>query len=328
MARTLPIKLRTLAAAVVVIASGLIIFYAYQSIINATDDTGGTLPIIAADIDPFRMLPDNPGGAEIPNQGSELFKVLSADNADALALDGIKIENEPENILDAPPTDNQSTGFALPEIPESRTESLYSLIDDLKIDNDNNDQSAPPVIKDEDKQELKEKLRNAIEQVEQRETVAVVDDAPPVIEDVEKNSDAVVDTVKIIPLAKPVAPVRQAEIKPKTESASPLSVEKLFEQAPPPAPTVAPIAVKKYHYIQLASVQNEADARALYARIRNDFPNLVRGLSVSFPKADLGARGTFTRIQIGPLDTQVEAKKRCADYTSSARGGTCLVVSR
>ena len=330
MARTLPIKLRTLAAAVVVIASGLIIFYAYQSIINSTDEVGATLPIIKADADPFRVLPDNPGGAEIPNQGSELFKVLSAENNDGLALDGIKINNEPETIIDEV-SEGQSTGFVLPEIPEARTESLYSLIDDLKIDNNGNNSANLNVIPTDEKEELKEKLRTAIEQVEQMDVVQPEDNSDVNIEQ---------EQVIVVPSVKPNVPVpvtqtkTEAEIKVKTTSKdtevikpkpTPALIEQLAENASKPAESTPR---RTYHYIQLASVPNEADARSLYAKIRDDFPSLVRGLSVSFPKADLGARGVFTRIQVGPLDSQAEAKKRCADYTASARGGTCLVVSR
>jgi len=84
MARTLPIRLRTIAAAIVVIASGLIIWNAYQSIIGASDVTDATLPIIKADTTPFRVVPENPGGAEIPNQGSTLYNVLDAENGDEM----------------------------------------------------------------------------------------------------------------------------------------------------------------------------------------------------------------------------------------------------
>ena len=130
-----------------------------------------------------------------------------------------------------------------------------------------------------------------------------------------------------LPLLKPKAPVKtkqaereQAPPETKTSNQS-FSLDNIInKQAQAPQPT-------KQYYIQLASLRSEEAAREAYARIRDDFPELVEGLSVVFPSVDLGSRGTFYRIQVGPLSNS-EARQRCADYTANARGGTCLVVSR
>ena len=174
MARTLPIRLRTIAAAVVVIASGLIIWNAYQSIIGSSDVTSATLPIIKADTNPFRVVPENPGGAEIPNQGSTLYNVLNADNADVMALDGVNIEKEPETLMEIDET--PLAGFELPELPEKRTESLYGILDELKEDAPEN--KVEPLVAEE-KTELKEKLKAAIEKVEKEAPIEIKKDSHP-----------------------------------------------------------------------------------------------------------------------------------------------------
>jgi hypothetical protein len=331
MAKTLPIRLRTIAAAVTVIATGLIIFTSYQSIIGSSDEIPQALPIIHAPDDPFRVLPDDPGGMDILNKDSTFFDVLDAERDDPLSLDGVvmKEEEEPETILEQTQTDDDITGFVIPEEPEKRVESLYGVIEDLKErdayqeetpeevagDTVDNMVDEPLVIMDEtDRDDLKEKLSEAIQKTEEN----VIEDTESIeTEDsnvLEEDNLAVKQDVMPMPKAKP-----SVSISPQTETVSqerePFSLDRVLKT---PA---------EKHYIQLASLRSEADARAAYGRIRDQFPSLVSGLDVVFPKVDLGARGVFTRIQIGPL-SHAEAKKRCADYTSSPRGGTCLVVSR
>jgi hypothetical protein len=317
MARTSPIRLRTVAATIVVVASGLIIFNVYQSIINSADETPQALPIIQADSTPFRVLPEDPGGAKIPGQGSTLFNVIDNDQSDPLALDGADLSPEPTTIDNVQEGAAEPQGFELPEAPEPRTESLYGMIEDLK-ERDTQPEGVVETKKemaavssdvveplaDETRAELQEKLTEVIVRAE---TVAKDDAAvKKVMEDKGMQAAAVIPT----PQNKPSVPPQAIVIE------TGQVVERAVQAGAP-----------KQYYIQLASLRDEAAARSAYERIRDNFPNLVSGLNVVFPKADLGSRGTFTRIQVGPL-TEAQAKKRCADYTSAARGGTCLVINR
>tara|TARA_B100001750_G_scaffold243482_1_gene258813 strand:+ start:633 stop:1637 length:1005 start_codon:yes stop_codon:yes gene_type:complete len=334
MARTLPIRLRTIAAAVVVVATGLIIWNAYQSIINTTEPTSGTLPVISADTKPFRVLPDNPGGADIPNQGSRLFNVLNAENADELALSGVKVdkeEGEPDTIASV----GGSRGFELPKIPEPKRESLYGELETLRDRQEIEDDPEITVMEDESREELKEKLQSVIEHAEDEqeaevvvdennENVVVDEDEPT--GDVANNSDVVIP----LPSQKPLSRAKKNSVSPSSSPESPTSPPIAQEQKQKEFSVdriLSKNAPSGTHYIQLASLKSEADAKQAYGRIRDDFPKLVQGVSVVFPKADLGSRGTFYRIQIGPLSA-AEAQKRCNDYRASAGGGTCLVVSR
>ncbi len=318
MARTLPIRLRTIAAAVVVIASGLIIWNAYQSIIGSSDVTNATLPIIKADTEPFRVLPDNPGGAEIPNQGSTLYNVLKSENADEMALDGVNIpasdEKEPITIFEDAPT--MTTGFELPEIPEKRTESLYGVLAELEQKSEVADVQEIDIVEmaGEEKTELKEKLKAAIEKVEEKlpEPLIPNEVSKPQVTTQEESDKNVIIVVK---------PSKKPPYTKSVQKTAPAKKEFSLDAVLSTPPT------KERHYIQLASLRGEELARTTYAKIRDNFPRLVEGLSVSFPQVDLGARGIFTRIQIGPMDA-AEARSRCAQYTTSPKGGTCLVISR
>ena len=210
MARTLPIRLRTLAATVVVIASGLMIFNAYQSIINSTDEPMASLPIIKADSKPFRVVPKDRGGMDIPNQGNTVFNFLKKNNDDAMALDGIEVDTkddiqEPIDII-AHDIENPIQGFELPEIPEPKTESLF----DTQPQN-----------------ELKEKLEKAIDkamnkaeqQIETLETLA---------EDTENASPATSPNDLLIrPKPKPSRPLKKVEVPKQDQSPKEFSLDRI-----------------------------------------------------------------------------------------------------
>lgn len=337
MAGKLPFRLRTVAAAVTVVASGLIIMTSYQAIINSSDEAPHALPIIHASDEPFRVMPEDPGGMEILNKDSTLFDVMDEERSDPLALDGVTMEAEqaePETLY-ADNIDEPRAGFSIPEAPEERTESLYGVIEDLKdrpsaevVENvEVND--APVAELDEtpsedvvettetvpltqdDKEELKQKLQSVIAKAQEDE--AKVQE--------EKQVEAMMDILPL-PKLKPSVPAKQAVAKAEEKPVAVTTTPEKFSLE-----QVLATPVKERYYIQLASLRDEAAARDAYDRIKADFPALVAGASVVFPKADLGARGTFTRIQVGPFE-QAEAQRRCANYTASARGGTCLVISR
>lgn len=298
MAQKLPIRLRTVAATVVVIASGMIIFNAYQSIIHSTDEPLATLPIIAADTQPYRTRPENPGGMDIPNKGNRVFDLLKNDNDDVMALDGIDIQSQNqsdfEDIVDYDESNDQ--GFEIPQTPVTKTESLFASIPEETKKNEEVKQTPPSPSP---QQELKEKLEQAIAKTQ------AIDPSGPTAQ-----------PMAFVPLPKSKPSIA---VKPKTmpKPKEAFSLDRILAQTP----------TEKRHYIQLASLKSEADARAAYNRIREKFPKLVQNASAFFPKANLGDRGTFTRIQIGPFDAST-ARARCADYSTNSNGGTCLVISR
>jgi len=326
MARTLPIRLRTIAAALVVLCSGLIIWNAYQSIIATTDEVGATLPVIKADNRPWRREPEDRGGAKIPNQGNALFDVLNVENQDDLALDGVNINRDPQqgeepiSLFDGTPQ-GKMEGFSLPDIPERTTESLF----DVMPEETPGDDRVQPITQD-DQDQVQQKLKQAIERAETQAQIQV--EAPPSTQKEFQNQQS--DDIKPAPkvakdettaTAFAVIPVKKPTYSPPKKSVGAFSLDKILakDNEAEPAP--------KQYYIQLASLRTEAEARLAYDRIRDNFPAVVRGVGVTFPQANLGARGTFTRIHVGPMNG-AEARKRCADYTSAPGGGTCLVLSK
>ncbi len=100
--------------------------------------------------------------------------------------------------------------------------------------------------------------------------------------------------------------------------------------APPTAPspsTTTSSAASGAYVIQMASYRNEADASAEFSRLRQRYPDLLGNYNPLIQKADLGSRGTFYRLRIGPVASRETASRLCTALIASGEKD-CLVRSQ
>lgn len=76
-------------------------------------------------------------------------------------------------------------------------------------------------------------------------------------------------------------------------------------------------------FIQITSQRTEAEARAAYGNLQQRFPGILRAYQPSVKPVDLGERGTFYRVRIGPFTSFDEAGGVCGNLKSA--GGECIV---
>jgi cell division septation protein DedD len=103
----------------------------------------------------------------------------------------------------------------------------------------------------------------------------------------------------------------------------------------PPAPSATPPAARASpappqaaatgggFRIQLGSLKTAEDADRTAEKLKQTYADLLGGLTFSVVRADLGDRGTFFRIQAGPLDRET-ATDLCAKLSARKQG--CIVV--
>ena len=110
--------------------------------------------------------------------------------------------------------------------------------------------------------------------------------------------------------------------------------ETLTPPAPgaPPAPAAQPpqnqsianlIDTLSGHRIQLASVRTEEQAKATWARLQQSNGDVLGNLTMRAVRVDLGDRGTFYRVQAGPLD---DAGANAACSKLRTRSVDCIVI--
>lgn len=97
--------------------------------------------------------------------------------------------------------------------------------------------------------------------------------------------------------------------------------------ADPPAKPAPTQTGNKNFYVQLGSVTSAAGAASEWAKLHATFASeLGSGVGYRVEEADLGARGTYHRIQAGPY-TEDRARAAC-DAIKARKPGGCLVVKR
>lgn len=77
--------------------------------------------------------------------------------------------------------------------------------------------------------------------------------------------------------------------------------------------------------LQLAAVSDEADVDGEWQRLQNRLGNALAGQQLQVERADLGSKGIFYRLQIGPFADRDTANTACNDI--KAAGGDCLLVA-
>lgn len=129
------------------------------------------------------------------------------------------------------------------------------------------------------------------------------------------------------------APVQQAT--PPSNPNAPLSL------APPPAggaarapaartatvasaPSVATASAGGGGYaVQVSSQRSEAEAQAAFRALQSKYPDQLGGQQPVIRRADLGDKGVFYRVQVGPFGSSDQASELCSSLKNA--GGSCVV---
>lgn len=103
----------------------------------------------------------------------------------------------------------------------------------------------------------------------------------------------------------------------------------------PPATSAAPTPAKpagepaanfaRSWRLQLAAFHDVESARAVWQALECEAPDLVAGLAHRIVSADLGARGVWHRLQVGPWATREAALRACEALKSAGRN--CFLVA-
>ena len=94
-----------------------------------------------------------------------------------------------------------------------------------------------------------------------------------------------------------------------------------------PVPKVAPLsslsAAGSYR-LQLGALKTEEAAKTEWLKLHRQNSDLLGKLSLSVSRVDLGAKGTYYRIQAGPIADEARAAQDCAALKS--RKIACILV--
>lgn len=122
-----------------------------------------------------------------------------------------------------------------------------------------------------------------------------------------------------------VEPEAGAEVQPAPKSAPPAA---LAEKDAPITDTknATTVSLKKARYAQLGSYRKTSEAEERWKEALSLHADLLSGLEKSVVPVDLGEKGVYYRLQVGPL-TRQGAQDLCEKVNERQSGG-CVVVKR
>jgi cell division protein FtsN len=78
------------------------------------------------------------------------------------------------------------------------------------------------------------------------------------------------------------------------------------------------------YFMQVGSHRSLEAASDAYSDLQDRFASALGGLDPDIKEEDLGAKGVYYRVRVGPWQTREEAAQICE--TLKVAGGSCLVT--
>lgn len=348
------------AAVVVLLGGGAL--YAWLSGGTSSVSSSGEPPVIAADKDPVKIVPENPGGKSVPNQDKAVYdRVAGAAVEDPKQESLISASEEPVDVVqrtlipETLPLEGEAESQAL-GTPVGETEDPRLLPDEVGSGQQSPVDGAEPATITPRKvrtmivrpdgtlvaQEAPEPAAATLETpavnapAEARETTMPALAAPSTAsEPTNLGAPAEAAATGPVPTARPAGPTETATAPaaaPQTPApaAQPAPAAETAA-APAPTPAVAapepaaaqPAPAAGGYYMQVASLPSQADAEKSYRSISGRFGNIVGGRAYEIKQAEIAGKGTYYRVRIS-AGTRAEAVALCERY--KAAGGSCLVT--
>jgi hypothetical protein len=91
-----------------------------------------------------------------------------------------------------------------------------------------------------------------------------------------------------------------------------------------PAATPAPDATSGGYVVQLSAQRSMEQAQSAYAAAQGQFPSVLGSLQPQIQEANLGEKGIYFRVRVGPWTSREEAVGVCESL--KAAGGSCFVT--
>lgn len=267
---------------------------------------GAPPPLIKADEKPIKVSPESPGG-------------MTVENADKLVYSRLRGESRKGDVERILPAPEQPQRPPLDETPVASAPPSSSAVPAMPHASDggqgyeHSSTSGPTYLGSN------AAPKDAVAPDEDAEEEPVTAPAP---------APAPVHTapapVHTAPAPKPTP--KAADSKPvQVATAKPLPTPPVNKPVAKVEPTQksAPAASGNFQ-VQILAARSAEDASAAWKKIQAKNGDVLGGMSSSVARADLGDRGVFYRLRVGPIASEAKAQSLCAALAS--RNVSCLII--
>jgi hypothetical protein len=286
-------------------------------------------PLVQADNTPVKEAPDQPGGKEFPHKNKLIYDRLQ--NGDAPEAERLVPRQEevavPAMPIPAPGANpNRPTPVASTDAVPPTTQALpgaapmqVASVEDPSADGGPR-KVKTMVVRPDGSVETPAVPELPGEAAPAPAGAAPAEAAPP--------AGAQLAAVSPPPAAEPQQAAPQ-EAAPQP-AAAPAPEPKPKPAAKPAAQQTAaatPQAGPVKYVVQVGSKKNQTEALASFADMQQKYPTLLANYRPIVQKADLGAKGTWYRLRIGPITEKTAASKLCSQLKSQGLAD-CLVMAQ
>ncbi len=275
---------------------------------------GGEPPVVQADSRPVKEVPQQPGGKEFPHKNKLIYERLQ--NGDQPEAERI-VPRQEELAMPAMP--GAAPGAAPMQPPAVAT------VDDPNAADGGPRRVKTLVVRPDGSVMPPPEAPAAPQQAAPAEAAPAP--AP------QQQMAAAEPAMPAVPMPQAApAPAPVAEAAPPPAAAPAPAADPASVAAIPPKPKVAtadvaPAPSKPSQYVvQVGSKQNQTEALATFADMQQKYPTLLASYRPMVQKADLGAKGVWYRLRIGPIIDKSAATKLCGQLKSQGHPD-CLVMA-
>jgi cell division septation protein DedD len=270
--------------------------------------------VVQADNRPVKEAPDQPGGKDFPHKNKLIYDRLQ--NGDQPEADHL-VPRQEELAMPAMPG-GTSVADGAPQTTQSvDTPAAVAATDDPNAGAA--DDGGPRKVKT-----MKVAADGTVE-ADAAAQGASADAAQPQL----AASAPAMPAAQAAAPAPVAAPAETAAVAPApAPAAKPKPAPKPAQvAAADPAPQAAAPAKPASYVVQLGSKKDQTEALASFADMQQKYPSLLANYRPMVQKADLGSKGTWYRLRIGPISDKGTATKLCSQLKAQGQSD-CMVASQ
>jgi len=277
------------------LALGGALAFAYKN--SATIMGGsGEPPLIQADSKPVKQTPDDPGGKQFPHKNKLIYDRLQGDETPEVARIVPRQEEVAALANDAAATPQDTQAGVNAAAPTDANADGPKKVKTLVVKPDGT-VVQPPQTQSASTMPSPPAQALALPSVPEMPSVP----APPAAQ-----------------TAPPPPPVATPERKP-APAAQPTRTARA-------APSQAAASSGSKYVVQVAARKSQTDALAAFADLQQKYPSLLNNYRPIIERADLGSKGVWYRLRVGPLNQKTSAANLCRKLKSAGMS-SCLVRS-
>ena len=301
--------------------------------------------VVAADDEPVRVKPDDPGGRQIPNQDRTVYNTLDGEEKDPTEESRLVVRSEEPEVSDntrprvvLPNSGNRDVSATVPPSgprtvktvvvrPDGTLVRPESATTDAVAETDSNAPSETAIVDtsetsivDTSETSIVDTSETVADSAEQ-EVAAVGEEITPRAVSTESLSSTSENASEETPPAQETVEVAALPPIPRANNNRNQSTAASAQPTQLTASTSTPAANTGDFVVQLSAQRSDEAARTNFRRLQQRYSALA-GYSLNVQRADLGDRGVYHRVRVGPF-ARSAANTLCQRVKS--QGGDCIV---